>query len=118
MSTDPEPMQPTTDAETASTSDEPPSEPPPVVNEPEPEEESSPPPPPEEPGELDVQVEPATWYEVTSVCSTETCVNLNTTTTDPMVYSNAGTLRMVCGPCGEDRPILDYRKLDPQPEMS
>lgn len=120
MSSETEPTQ-TTAAETEQgiTSDEPPTtEPDPVVTEPEPEEDTTPPPPPDEPGELNVQVEPHTWYEVTSVCTTSTCTNLNTTTTEPFVYSNAGTLRLVCGPCGKDRPILDYTKLDPQPEMT
>lgn len=84
----------------------------------EPEEDTPPPPPPAEPGQIVVKVEPTTWYEVTSVCSTSTCVNLNTTTTEPQVYSNAGELRMVCGPCGQYRPILDYTKCDPQPEMT
>jgi hypothetical protein len=67
---------------------------------------------------LVVQVEPGTWYEVTSVCTTETCPNLNTSTTEPQVYSNAGAIRMVCGVCGKFRPILEVTKLDPQPEMS
>lgn len=117
MSSETEPTQPAPEADQATTSDLPPADPPPII-EPDPEEEPTPPPPPKEPGELNVQVEPATWYEVTSVCATSTCVNLNTTTTEPMVYSNAGTLRLVCGPCGKDRPILDYTKLDPQPEMT
>jgi hypothetical protein len=117
MRTELDPTQ-TTETEPSPTSDQPPAEvdPPPI--EPEPEEDAPPPLPPADPGELNVQVEPATWYEVTSVCSTSTCVNLNTTTTEPMAYSNAGILRMICGPCGKDRPILDYRKLDPQPEVS
>jgi hypothetical protein len=67
---------------------------------------------------LVVTVEPGTWYEVTSVCTTDTCPNLNTSTTEPMVYSNAGAIRMVCGVCGKFRPILSVTKLDPQPEMS
>ncbi len=116
MSIEPDLTRPA-DAETASTSDEPPVEPP-IVIEPEPEEDTTPPPPPAEPGQITVKVEPATWYEVTSVCATETCLNLNTTTTEPMAYSNAGDLRMICGPCGQYRPILSYTKLDPQPEMS
>lgn len=120
MSSETEPTQTTepTDATTAEAADQPPAEPDPVGTEPEPEEDTTPPPPPDEPGELNVQVEPHTWYEVTSVCSTSTCTNLNTTTTEPFVYSNAGTLRVVCGPCGKDRPILDYTKCDPQPEMT
>lgn len=103
-------------------------DPDPVVIEPEPtpEEEPTPEPPPP-PGEtlgLVVSVEPGTWYEVTSVCATEDrgdgepCRNLNTSTTEPMVYSNAGEIRMVCGVCGKYRPILEVVKLDPQPEMS
>lgn len=118
MNSDPDLTQPATETEQAATTDEPPAEPPPIVTGPEPEEDTTPPPPPDEPGQISVSVEPATWYEVTSVCSTETCVNLNTTTTEPMVYSNAGTLRMICARCGKDRPILDYTKLDPQPEMT
>ena len=68
--------------------------------------------------------EPATWYQVTSVCTTadlgngQPCPNLNTTTTEPMVYSNAGTIIMICGLCHFTRPILQAVKLDPQPEMS
>lgn len=107
MSTDPEPT-PQTESD-------------PVVIEPvEPEEEVPPPPPPapQETMGTAVTVEPGTWYEVTSVCSTETCPNLNTSTTEPLVYSNAGTIRMVCGVCGAYRPITSVTKLDPQPEMS
>jgi hypothetical protein len=129
MSTEPEPTQPTpaepeqeptapTFAEAAPTDDQPPAEPPPIVIGPEPEEDHETPPPPDQPGELVVTVEPGTWYEVTSVCSTTTCPNLNTSTTESLVYSNAGRIRMVCGLCGKDRPILSYTKLDPQPEMS
>lgn len=86
--------------------------------EPEPGETEDPPPPPGDTMGTVVTVEPATWYEVTSVCSTETCPNLNTSTTEPMVYSNEGSLRMVCGRCGFNRPITAFSKLDPQPEMS
>lgn len=109
MSTESQPTSTTSDHE-------------PVFIEPEPTpEEETPPPPPPPPDETmgtTVAVEPGTWYEVTSVCVTSTCVNLNTSTTDPMVYSNAGSIRMVCGPCGQDRPITEVVKLDPQPEMS
>jgi hypothetical protein len=58
------------------------------------------------------------------VCTTEDkgdgtpCPNLNETTTEPMVYSNGGTIVMVCGLCNQVRPILEAVKLDPQPEMS
>jgi len=62
--------------------------------------------------------EPFTWYQVTSTCTTPACPNLNTTTTEPMVYSNAGTVIMVCGLCNQRRTILAATKLDPQPEMS
>jgi hypothetical protein len=111
MSTEPE------NEPTPSTTD-----PDPVVIEPEPtpEEETTPPPPPPPDDTMGtvVNVEPGTWYEVTSVCATTTCPNLNTSTTEPMVYSNAGAIRMVCGLCGQNRPILEVTKLDPQPEMS
>lgn len=119
MSTEPETTQPAAEPEPGPVpqSDEPPVETD-LPIEPEPEEETETPPPPQEPGQIVVNVEPATWYEVTSVCVTTTCVNLNTTTTEPMAYSNAGDLRMLCGLCSQYRPILDYRKLDPQPEMS
>lgn len=103
-------------------------DPEPVVIEPEPtpeeEPETPPPPPPDDPLGTVVTVEPGTWYEVTSVCTTtdmgngEPCRNLNTSTTEPRVYSNAGSIRMVCGRCGFNRPITAYIKLDPQPEMS
>lgn len=97
-------------------------DPEPVVIEPEPtpeeEPETPPPPPPDDPLGTVVTVEPGTWYEVTSVCTTATCPNLNTSTTEPMVYSNAGSIRMVCGRCGFNRPITAFSKLDPQPEMS
>ncbi|GGS97039.1 hypothetical protein [Streptomyces violaceus] len=86
--------------------------------EPEPEETEDPPPPPDSTLGTVVTVDPGTWYEVTSVCTTATCPNLNTSTTEPMVYSNAGSIRMVCGRCGFNRPILTVTKLDPQPEMS
>lgn len=87
--------------------------------EPQPEEsEDPPPPPPDDTIGTVVEVEPGTWYEVTSVCTTTTCPNLNTSTTEPMVYSNAGSIRMICGRCGNLRPITAVTKLDPQPEMS
>lgn len=114
MSTESE--QPTASDVTSTNGDNIPDEPPPVPPQPEPEEEP-PPPPPEQPTEP-IVFEPATWYEVTSVCVTETCPNLNTTTTEPLVYSNAGTVTMICGVCGQRRPILAATKLDPQPEMS
>ena len=118
MSTEPEPTPSTPAPEPAPTPDQPPTDPDPIVIEPEPEEDTTPPPPPEQTEGTVVTVEPATWYEVTSVCTTATCPNLNTTTTEPLVYSNAGTIRMVCGRCGKDRPIISATKLDPQPEMS
>lgn len=99
----------------------PPTDPEPVVIDPEPipeEEETSPPPPPDGTMGTIVTVQPGTWYEVTSVCTTATCPNLNTSTTEPLVYSNAGSIRMICGRCGNPRPITGYTLLDPQPEMS
>lgn len=98
------------------------SDPEPVVIEPDPtpeeETDTPPPPPPDDPLGTVITVEPGTWYEVTSVCTTTTCPNLNTSTTEPLVYSNAGSIRMVCGRCGFNRPITAFSKLDPQPEMS
>lgn len=114
MSTEPEPYEATLD-------NPPPSEDQPPVpeepSEPEPSEEE-PPQPPEQPGELVAHVEPATWYEVTSYCATPTCVNLYTFTTEPLAYSNAGDLRMICARCSQYRPITKYTKADPQPEMT
>lgn len=115
MSTEP------TDTSTTGTDDEPPIDPPPAPETP-PEEPDTPPAPdvPSQPPAL----EPATYYAVTSVCTTADtgdgtpCPNLNTTTTEPMVYSNAGAIIMICGPCGKKRPILEAVKLDPQPEVS
>jgi hypothetical protein len=118
MSTESETTPLAAEPEPVPQSDEPPVETDPPTPEPEPEEETETPPPPNQPGQIVVHVEPGTWYEVTSVCVTATCVNLNTTTTEPMAYSNAGDLRMLCGLCSQYRPILDYRKLDPQPEVS
>ncbi|MFF0009576.1 hypothetical protein ACFYQT_39980 [Streptomyces tibetensis] len=119
MSTEPNPSPAPPDSLADEQPTEPPleTEPPVIEPEPEPEEEAAPPPPEETLG-LAVTVEPSTWYEVTSVCATQTCPNLNTATTEPLVYSNAGTIRMVCGLCGKFRPILSAVKLDPQPEMS
>lgn len=98
------------------------SDPEPVVIEPDPtpeeETDTPPPPPPDDPLGTVITVEPGTWYEVTSVCTTTTCPNLNTSTTEPLVYSNAGSIRMVCGRCDFNRPITAFSKLDPQPEMS
>ena len=108
MSTEPEP-QPTTDDPNQSQTPTPTEEAPAPTPEP-------PPPAPTLPS-TPLTFEPATWYEVTSVCVTETCPNLNTTTVDPLVYSNAGTIIMICGLCGQQRPILAATKLDPQPEM-
>jgi hypothetical protein len=120
MSTEPEPPSPTPEPvpDPQEQQPDPPADPDPVVVEPEPEEDTTPPPPPDGTLGTVVTVEPGTWYEVTSVCTTATCPNLNTSTTEPMVYSNAGSIRMVCGRCGANRPILTVTKLDPQPEMS
>lgn len=82
-----------------------------------------PPPAPDMPG-TPVTFEPATWYEVETVCLTvdkgdgEPCRNLNVAATDSPVYSNAGKPVIVCGVCGKTRTILSATKLDPQPEMS
>jgi hypothetical protein len=117
MSTDPE--QPTPD--TTTSSDTPPE--PPIDTDPnpdpgpEPEEETPTPEAPPAPTQP-IIVEPATWYEVESVCKTTTCVNFNHSTTEPEVYSNAGTIRMICARCGQVRLVLSATKLDPQPEMS
>lgn len=105
MSTEPDPTAPTD-----------PELPPPPVEEP-PAPQPDTPPAPDMPSSP-ITFEPATWYEVESVCLTATCPNLNTTTIEPLVYSNAGTVRMVCGLCGKDRVILSATKLDPQPEVS
>lgn len=113
MSTEPD--QPTEDT-TNTTDDQPPAEPPIVEDETKPEDPQTPP-PPESPSSP-IVFEPATWYAVTSACTTESCPNLNTTTTEPMVYSNAGTVIMICARCGKQRQILSATKLDPQPEMS
>lgn len=107
MSTEPEP---------ATTDDDPvvPTDPTPT-----PEDPGTTPPPDAPPAPTSpIVFEPFTWYEVTSVCVTQTCPNLNTTTTEPMVYSNAGTVTMICGLCNQPRLILAATKLDPQPEMS
>ena len=98
------------------TSDDPPVDPIPPTPDPVPDDPDPTPPPPPDPVDP-ITVEPGTWYEVTSVCTTSTCPNLNTTTTEPMVYSNAGTIVMICGRCGHRRPILAVTKLDPQPVM-
>ena len=106
-------------ADDITTESESPVDPPPAPDEPDPGEETPPPPPPPPPSpDGPITVDPATWYEVESACITVTCPNLNTTTTEPMVYSNAGTIRMICGVCGKDRKILSAVRLDPQPEMS
>jgi hypothetical protein len=83
----------------------------------------APPPAPDLP-DSPIVFEPATWYEVESVCLTadkgdgEPCINLNVSATDSMVYSNAGNPLIGCGICGRLRTILSASKLDPQPEMS
>nr|WSZ21131.1 hypothetical protein OH837_49275 [Streptomyces canus] len=118
MSTETDPTEETPeDTGTSSTTDgEAPVDPPVEEDETKPEEGTEPPPAPDIPAPQPYQ--PATWYSVESVCTTEACPNLNTTTVEPMVYSNAGTIIMVCGLCGHRRPILSATKLDPQPEMS
>jgi cytoskeletal protein RodZ len=127
MSTEPEPTpeEPTETTEpTEATASETPTDPPPP-----PTGEEPPPPSPEPPPAPDmptspITFEPATWYEVETVCLTadkgdgEPCPNLNTTATDSPVYSNAGKPIIVCGLCGKTRTILSATKLDPQPEMS
>lgn len=110
-------LEPATDDTTASSEDpDAPVDPPTEEDETKPGEEQPPPPAPDIPAPQ--PYEPATWYSVESVCVTETCPNLNTTTVEPLVYSNAGTIVMVCGLCNQRRPILSATKLDPQPEMS
>lgn len=122
MSTEPE--QPPADDTTPTGDTDPnlPTEPGPGEVEVPPEEPETPPPPPGPPSPI--VFEPFTYYSVTSVCTTADkgdgtpCPNLNTTTTESMVYSNAGTVRMFCGLCNKIRPILAATKLDPQPEVS
>lgn len=124
MSIEPEPTQPAPEPRPDDRQPDPPVETDPPVAEPEPEPGAETPPPPDATMGTVVSVEPGTWYEVTSVCSTtdmgngEPCRNLNISTTEPEVYSNAGSIRMVCGRCGRNRPITAFSKLDPQPEMS
>lgn len=102
---------------------------PPVPDTPPVDEEDVPPPDPEVPPAPElppsgIVFEPGMYYAVESVCVTENrgndtpCPNLNTTTVEPMVYSNAGVVVMICGLCGKQRPILSATKLDPQPEVS
>jgi hypothetical protein len=118
-----QPEQTTMDTTSADSVSDAPVDDGPIVVEPEPEEEIETPPPPDPPASS-ITFEPFTWYEVTSYCNTtntgngEPCPNLNTSTTEPMVYSNAGTVRMICGLCNKDRPILAATKLNPQPEMT
>lgn len=112
----------TTDMETTDSTEENPTTPPVIEDEPQLETPPPPPPPPLPPAPL--TFEPATYYAITSVCVTADtgdgtpCPNLNTTTTEPMIYSNAGAITMICGPCGKKRTILEAVKLDPQPEVS
>ncbi|WP_086732660.1 hypothetical protein [Streptomyces glaucescens] len=126
MNTEPQPTPEAVQAEQEpvtepqDTTDPPVDEPP--VDEPEPEEDTTTPPPPESPSGT-ITFEPATWYSVDTVCLTQDkgngqpCPNLNVTTTDPMVYSNAGKPIIVCGMCNKGRTILAATKLDPQPVM-
>lgn len=131
MSTDPEPTPtdpiplPVDEPPTAATTDDdqPPAEielPPPG---PDPVEETETPPAPDTP-DSPVKLEPATWYEVETVCLTqdkgngEPCRNLNATIVHPEIYSNSGDPFIYCGPCSKKRTILSARKLDPQPEMT
>jgi hypothetical protein len=118
MSTEPDPTKEVPeDTGTSSTAEgDTPVDPPTEEDETKPGEEQPPPPAPDIPAPQ--PYEPATWYSVESVCITTGCPNLNTTTIEPMVYSNAGTIVMVCGLCNQRRPILNATKLDPQPEMS
>lgn len=121
MSSDIDPQEP---SEQDSVNDVPPTPDIPPVDE-----EDVPPPDPEVPPAPElpptgIVFEPGMYYAVESVCVTEDtgngdpCPNLNTTTIEPMVYSNAGNVIMVCGLCGKKRPILSATKLDPQPEVS
>lgn len=103
--TDPEPVDPTSPTEEEQPAPEEPTPPAPDL-----------PPAP-------VVFEPGMFYAVESVCTTEDtgdgtpCPNLNTTTTEPEIYSNAGNVIMICGLCGKQRPILSAVKLDPQPDL-
>jgi hypothetical protein len=116
-------IEPDNTSDTTTDDDNTPVTPPPVEDETRPEDPTPPTPAPDTP-DTPITFEPATWYEVTSACVTADtgdgtpCPNLNTTTTEPLVYSNAGTVIMICGLCGKRRTILAATKLDPQPEMS
>lgn len=113
----------TSDDTTPTTSEDAPVEPPTEEDETKPSEDTETPPTPDLPSQPP-PLEPATYYAVTSACTTQDmgdgtpCPNLNTTTTEPMVYSNAGTIIMICGLCSKKRPILEAVKLNPQPEVS
>jgi len=73
---------------------------------------SEPPLQPEQP----IVFEPATWYEGTWTCATNTCVNYNTIWPITNLYSNNGIYVPVqCGRCQTLGTILTAVKMDPQP---
>ncbi|MCX4911926.1 hypothetical protein [Streptomyces sp. NBC_00878] len=78
----------------------------------------------------DIVFEPATYYDVTVRCNTQSmptpgdpdnpqpCPNYQRDWEVPEVYSNAGQPNIQCGPCGKKVEILAATKMDPQPEVS
>lgn len=79
---------------------------------------------------MSTPIEPGTYYDVTVRCNTasvanpddpanpQPCPNYEREWQVSQVYSNAGQLRVQCGPCQQDAEILTAQKMDPQPEVS
>lgn len=58
---------------------------------------------------------PYMWYSATVACHTTACPNYNLVQDVPLLYSNAGTVNVVCGRCGKKDTVLTATLLDPQP---
>lgn len=63
-------------------------------------------------------LQPGLWYDITAQDVNPECRNYEGTFEVNPCYSNGGTVRIVCGVCGQDMVIVGAVLLDPQPEMS
>lgn len=66
--------------------------------------------------EQPITYQPYMWYSATVTCHTTTCPTYNVVQDIPLLYSNAGTVNVVCGRCGKHDTVLTATLLDPQPE--
>ena len=60
-------------------------------------------------------VQPGMWYDATARDDNPNCVNYEKSFDCNPVYSNAGTIDIVCGLCSQPMTLLTATLLDPQP---